>query len=139
MVTLRFLLVRVDESNNLFVFELIESKLFLFFLKNELFSFQLSFELLSLPFETPYFLLTFFLCLSSLAFQLLDLFLELIDCVFVDLLLLGWAFLLLFFEFGFDLLHFGFLNDVGFMKFSDLLLFLVDSLDLFLGFLGKLF
>ena len=63
-----FILVRIDQPDDLFVFELVEPEFFLFFLQNEFFSFEFRLQLFPLPFEGPYFLVAFLLDMGSLSF-----------------------------------------------------------------------
>lgn len=121
------------------MFQLIESQLLFLFLKYKFFSLEFSFKLFSLPFKSSYFLVSLLLDLSSLSLKLLNLLLKLIDSRWVDLFMIGWAFLFLFLHFCLDLLHFWLFYNVGFMKFSDLFFFLVYGLYLLFSFLCQLF
>lgn len=90
-------LIGVDKSDDFFVFQLIKPKFFFFFLEYQFFSFKLSLKLFSLPLKSSNFLISFFFYLRPLRFELLDLFFELINRVFVDFLLLCRSFFLFLF------------------------------------------
>lgn len=116
------------------MFQLVQSKLFLFFLQNELLALKLIFKIFSLPFQSSNLLISFFFYLGTLTFQLFHFFFEFRDDLFVDFLSV-W---LLFFQFIFNFLHLFLLYYVSLVQLADLLLFLVYRLNLFLRFLGQL-
>jgi hypothetical protein len=133
------LLVGINQPDDLFMLELVQPYLLFFFFKNELFPFQLSFQLLSLSFKGSDLFIPFFLNLSPLCLQFLDLVFKLRNRVLINLLLLRTSFLFLFFQFDFNFFHFSFFDNVCFMKLSDLLLFFIDRFHLFFGLLSQLF
>jgi hypothetical protein len=133
------LLIGIDEPDNFFMLKLVKPYLLFFFFKNELLSLQLGFQLFSLSLESPDLFVPFFLNLSPLCLQFLDFVFKLGNRVFINLLMLRVSLLFLFFEFGLDFFHFGFFDNVCFMKLSDLLLFFIDRFHLFFGLLSQLF
>ena len=127
-------IMRVDQTNDFFVFKLIESELFLLFLKNKFFPLQLILEFLSFSLESSNFLISLFLNISPLILKLLDLLLKLLNCLLANFFLLWFFFFQLILNFS-NLL---FLYDVLLMQFSNLLLLIIDLLYLLFSFLTEL-
>lgn len=132
-------LVRIDQPDYFFMLELIQSQFFLFLFQNQFFSLKFCPQLFSLPLKSTNLLIPLFLYLRPLTLQLLDLFLQLVNRVFVDLLLLSSSFFLFLLKFRFNLFYFRLLYNVRLMEFSNLFLLIVYRLDLLFCFLCKLF
>lgn len=132
-------LVRIDQPDYFFMLELIQSQFFLFLFQNQFFSLKFCSQLFSLSFKSTNLLIPLFLYLRPLTLQLLDLFLQLVNRVFVDLLLLSSSFFLFLLKFRFNLFYFRLLYNVRLMEFSNLFLLIVYRLNLLFCFLCKLF
>lgn len=132
-------LIGIDQPDYFFMLELIQSQFFLFLFQNQFFSLKFCSQLFSLSFKSTNLLIPLFLYLRPLTLQLLDLFLQLVNRVFVDLLLLSSSFFLFLLKFRFNLFYFRLLYNVRLMEFSNLFLLIVYRLDLFFCFLCKLF
>ena len=128
------LLSWVYQSQNFLMFELVESQLFFFLLKDELLPLEFALELFSLPLQCSYLFISLSLYFCPLTFELFNLFLQLSNHMLINFFSLR----LLFFEFGFNFPHFFLLDDVLLMKLSDLLLLLIDWFHLLLRFLSQL-
>lgn len=124
----------IDEPHYLLMLQLVQSQLLLLFFQNQLLSLELILQIFSLPLQSTYLLISFLLYFGSLTFELFDLFLELRN----DLLIYFFSIRLLLLQLVLDLFHFFLLDDIGFMQFSNLLLFFVDCLYLLLGLLRQL-
>lgn len=132
-------LVRIDQPDYFFMLELIQSQFLLFLFQNQLFSLKFCPQLFSLSLKSTNLLIPLFLYLRPLTLQLLDLFLQLVNRVFVDLLLLSSSFFLFLLKFRFNLFYFRLLYNVRLMEFSNLFLLIVYRLNLLFCFLCKLF
>ena len=132
-------LVGIDQPDYFFMLELIQSQFFLFLFQNQFFSLKFCSQLFSLSLKSTNLLIPLFLYLRPLTLQLLDLFLQLVNRVFVDLLLLSSSFFLFLLKFRFNLFYFRLLYNVRLMEFSNLFLLIVYRLNLLFCFLCKLF